>query len=185
MDVESQITQSGQLHRVCNCCCRNLNICHFGALWNGPVGFNLTCKTCRKQAQKKYFAKNYPRKSVLRAKSPDFISSLVQHNQTMLARVLTSDAPVEIGGISTLDGSHAQIKIQTIGRAINRRLRLQLFTQKSKWPFTVESATFNIERFIPYCLIILREQSIRILEPDEISQPESIFLKELAPLRHP
>ncbi len=183
MDAQSQITKSGQYTQICNSCRRNLNLSHFGTLWNGRSGFNLTCKVCRQQAQKKHFAKTYQRKQSLRAKVPSFIASLDQQNHTVLKSSLTleSTVAIEIEGVSVLTGSPCRATLEVIGRRTSRRLRLQLWVAGDERPFTLESCTSNIESFIRCSLMILREQSVRLHTSGSALQAEASFLSELAP----
>jgi hypothetical protein len=183
MDTQSQITKSGHYYKVCNSCQRNLNFSHFGTLRNSKNGFNSTCKTCRKQAQKKHFAKSYKRTRPLRAKPPEFIASLDQQNGTVLAKRLPSVTAIEFTGISVTTGASCKALVEAVGRDPNRSLQFQLWIDGDERPFTVMAGTLNIERFVQYCLIILREQSVRLHGIDEPTLAESIFLSELEPIR--
>lgn len=181
MDAQSQITKSGQYSRVCNSCRRQLNLCSFGELWNGREGFNSTCKTCRKQSQKKHFAKTYLRKQPLRAKPSTFIASLDEHNRAVLSNTIPLQGAANLDGISTLRGTPCRALIEMESQKARRYLRLQLFVQDDERPFTVESGTLDIESFIRCCLLILRQQSVRLLVPGITSRSEMIFLSELHP----
>lgn len=182
MEAKSQITQTGQFTRVCNSCRRTLNFCHFGTLWNGQSGFNSTCKICRSQSQKKYFAKTYQRKNLLRAKPPEFISALDQHNQVVLSEALLTKEPVEISGVSLLSVAPCRARVQCAGRGTEDGLRMQLFIQGDERPFTVESYTSNVETFTHCCLLIFREQSVRLQRAGEMPSSEAVFLGELEPV---
>ncbi len=185
MDTQSQITKSGHYYKVCNSCQRNLNFSYFGMLRNSKNGFNSTCKTCRKQAQKKHFAKSYKRTRPLRAQPPEFIASLDQQNGAVLAKRLPSETAVELAGISVTTGTPCKALVETVGRDPNRSLQFQLWIDGDERPFTVMAATRNVERFIQYCLVILREQSVRLHSIEELSRAESVFLSELEPIQQP
>lgn len=179
MDDQSQITKNGQYFRRCNSCRRRLNLCYFGRLWNGREGFNSTCRTCRKQQQKRYFIKSYVRRGGCRLEFPSFISSLDPHNGSVLTKVLAREGSSELGGVSMKSGDQYRIKIQGNSEGC---LSLTLLShQDHAILIALETSTLGRREFIQCCLSSLREFSIRLLEPEGPSSAEFIFLQEITP----
>jgi len=140
---------------------------------------NSTCKDCQNYVRREHFATNHIRKRKSgRSKPVEFVPPLDKNNRTILLKELTDLTSIELLGISMLTGDQCKVLFCRNGIGSNRCLEFQLTIGDDRRPFTVKSYTQHEERFIEYCALILKQQSVRLRSKEVLGQSELLFLSE-------
>lgn len=168
MEPKSQNTQNELNFKICSSCKRKLHFSLFGYLWNSKDGFNSICKDCRNFRRRIDFKRHYVRKNPpKKVQDESIIFPIDDHNRKVLSQFLDPLTELYLEGESTINRGKYQILLEQRKTRSGPYLFFQLKQESDSHPFSVESHTLHLERFIDHCLLILKEQCVRLADSKE------------------